>query len=179
MNLFRHRYASPVGEIILITDQDGVLRVLDFDDHEPRMQRLLKRHYGEAALTDGPTPAAVREALDRYFAGELEAIDDLPTRTGGTDFQRTVWAALRGIPAGQTWSYGQLALHIGSPKAVRAVGLANGANPIGLVVPCHRVIGANGSLTGYGGGIERKRWFLEHERTALPLEPARAPSARP
>ena len=167
--LLRDRYASPVGEIILVTDTDGALRVLDFHDHEPRMQRLLARQYGAVELLDGPAPAPIREALDRYFAGDLTAIDSVETRTGGTDFQRTVWKALRDIPAGHTWSYGQLAERIGKARAERAGGLANGANPIGLVVPCHRVIGANGSLTGYGGGLERKRWLLDHERGgALP-----------
>jgi methylated-DNA-[protein]-cysteine S-methyltransferase len=98
-----------------------------------------------------------------YFAGDLSAIERLAVVTGGTDFQREVWAALRRIPAGRTLSYGALATQLGRPKAVRAVGLANGANPIGIVVPCHRVIGADGSLTGYGGGLERKRWLLAHE----------------
>src|SRR5262249_24110328 len=102
-------------------------------------------------------------AISRYFAGELSAIDALPVETGGTPFQRDVWSALRNIPCGRTISYAQLAAIIGRPKAVRAVGLANGSNPIGVVVPCHRVIGADGSLTGYGGGIERKRWLLRHE----------------
>ena len=101
--------------------------------------------------------------LQRYFAGELAAIDTLPVQTGGTAFQREVWRALREIPCGGTVSYAELAERIGRPTAVRAVGLANGSNPVGIVVPCHRVIGANGSLTGYGGGIERKRWLLEHE----------------
>jgi methylated-DNA-[protein]-cysteine S-methyltransferase len=102
--------------------------------------------------------------MKNYFAGELGAIDDLPVKTAGTPFQRAVWSALREIPLGATESYGKLAERIGRPTAVRAVGLANGSNPIGIVVPCHRVIGANGSLTGYGGGMERKRWLLEHEK---------------
>jgi methylated-DNA-[protein]-cysteine S-methyltransferase len=104
----------------------------------------------------------------RYFAGELAALNELPVRTAGTPFQREVWRALREIPHGTTVSYGKLAEQIGRPKAVRAVGLANGSNPIGVVVPCHRVIGSNGSLTGYGGGIERKRWLLEHENKNQP-----------
>jgi methylated-DNA-[protein]-cysteine S-methyltransferase len=101
--------------------------------------------------------------MKNYFAGDLGAIDKLPVKTAGTPFQRAVWNALREIPRGATESYGQLAERIGRPTAVRAVGLANGSNPIGIVVPCHRVIGANGSLTGYGGGMERKRWLLDHE----------------
>jgi methylated-DNA-[protein]-cysteine S-methyltransferase len=108
----------------------------------------------------------VRDALRRYFAGELAAIDDLPVKTAGTAFQREVWRALREIECGTTVSYAKLAERIGRPTAVRAVGLANGANPIGVVVPCHRVIGADGSLTGYGGGMERKRWLLRHEASA-------------
>ena len=133
------------------------------------MHRLLRLHYGNGAYTVTPSPAprAVTFSLDAFFAGELEAIDSLAVRTGGTDFQRRVWDALRRIPAGTTTSYGQLATAIGRPDAVRAVGLANGANPVVIVVPCHRVIGADGSLTGYGGGIERKRWLLAHERACI------------
>jgi methylated-DNA-[protein]-cysteine S-methyltransferase len=101
-----------------------------------------------------------------YFGGDLAAIDALPVATGGTEFQRAVWDELRRIPCGGSISYSELARRIGRPAAIRAVGLANGANPIGIVVPCHRVIGANGTLTGYGGGIERKRWLLAHERVA-------------
>jgi methylated-DNA-[protein]-cysteine S-methyltransferase len=101
--------------------------------------------------------------MKRYFAGDLAAIDELPVRTAGTPFQRDVWRALRAIPHGTTVSYAKLAEQVGRPNAVRAVGLANGSNPIGVVVPCHRVVGSNGSLTGYGGGIERKRWLLQHE----------------
>jgi methylated-DNA-[protein]-cysteine S-methyltransferase len=125
---------------------------------------LIRRYYGaKVVLKDGPTPKPVADALAAYFAGNLTAIDRLETGAGGTDFQREVWAALRDIPAGETLSYGALAARLGRPKAMRAVGLANGANPVGLVVPCHRVIGADGSLTGYGGGLERKRWLLAHE----------------
>ena len=108
--------------------------------------------------------------MKRYFDGELAAINELPVRTAGTPFQRDVWRALREIPHGTTVSYGKLAKQIGRPNAVRAVGLANGSNPIGVVVPCHRVIGSNGSLTGYGGGIERKRWLLDHENKHQPAD---------
>ncbi|RIK91560.1 MAG: cysteine methyltransferase, partial [Proteobacteria bacterium] len=109
-------------------------------------------------------PRPVAAALAAYFAGDLGALGALAIRPGGTDFQRRVWDALRRIPAGATTSYGALAERIGRPGACRAVGLANGANPIALVVPCHRVIGADGSLTGYAGGAPRKRWLLDHER---------------
>jgi methylated-DNA-[protein]-cysteine S-methyltransferase len=156
---------TPIGEMRLVTDERGTVRALDWDDHTERMLRLLVRQYGRerVRLADGPMPTDLRARLDAYFVGDLHAIDDIAVETAGTPFQREVWAALRLIPAGQTFSYGAQAAKIGRPAAVRAVGLANGANPVGLIVPCHRVIGANGSLTGYGGGIERKRWLLRHE----------------
>lgn len=160
------RLPSPIGEILLAWDEEGVLRALDFHDHAARFHRLLDRHYGASTLAPGETPVVVREALGRFFAGDLAAIDALPVRTNGSEFQRRVWAALRGIPPARPTSYGQLAVTIGAPTASRAVGLANGANPIAIVVPCHRVIGADGSLTGYGGGLDRKRWLLDHERRA-------------
>jgi methylated-DNA-[protein]-cysteine S-methyltransferase len=163
------RIATPAGEALVMWDAAGALRVFDWTGYEARMQRLLARHYGPVTPTTGRAPDHIRKPLAAYFDGDLAAIDALPVATGGTEFQRTVWAALRDIPAGRTESYGQLAARIGKPAAVRAVGLANGANPIGLIVPCHRVIGANGSLTGYGGGIERKRWLLNHEGAAFRL----------
>ena len=163
--------ASPLGFLLVVHDADGKLRALDFEGYAPRMHRLLRLHYGEVGrdfmLIEGEAPAASRAALAAYFGGDLSALDLLPVQTNGTAFQREVWSALRRIPAGRTLSYGELAAQIGRPKAVRAVGLANGANPIGIVVPCHRVIGANASLTGYAGGIERKRWLLRHEGVAL------------
>mgnify|MGYP001442223529 CR=1 FL=1 len=158
------RVSSPLGTIVLVCDREGDLRALDFEDHEARMQRLLRRHYGPCVLERGRVPSAVREPLTAFFAGEIEAIASVIVRTQGTEFQRRVWAALRRIPAGSTMSYGQRAALIGSSGASRAVGLANGANPIAIIVPCHRVIGADGTLTGYGGGIERKRWLLAHEQ---------------
>ncbi len=160
------RVATPAGDLLLVTDADEAVRALDFAGFEDRMTRLLRRHWGPVVLIEGRAPAAVRSAVEAYFRGELEALDPLTVRTNGTAFQRAVWAALRTIPAGQTRSYGQLAASIGSPKAVRAAGLANGQNPVALIVPCHRVIGANGALTGYAGGVERKRWLLAHECAA-------------
>ena len=156
---------TPIGEMRLITDERDIVRALDWDDYTERMEQLLVRQYGRdrVRLEAGPMPSGVRDRLGAYFAGELHAIDEIAVETAGTPFQRDVWAALRLIPVGQTFSYGEQAAKIGRPAAVRAVGLANGANPVGLIVPCHRVIGANGSLTGYGGGIERKRWLLRHE----------------
>lgn len=163
MILTLDRIASPVGEVLVVTDADGAVRALDFHDFEDRMRRLLRRHYGEVTLVAGRAPEPVRRAVEAYFGGDLSAFDAVEVKTGGTDFQRAVWKALRDIPAGETRSYGQLAAAIGAPRAVRAVGLANGSNPVGVIVPCHRVIGTNGALTGYAGGVERKRWLLEHE----------------
>jgi methylated-DNA-[protein]-cysteine S-methyltransferase len=105
--------------------------------------------------------------LSAYFRGNLDRLGEIKWRVGGTDFQRSVWNALPSIPAGTTMSYGALATRLKVPKAVRAVGHANGANPLSVVIPCHRLIGADGSLTGYGGGIERKRWLLAHEGVSL------------
>lgn len=161
------RMPTPLGEMRLVTDEAGALRSLDWTDHADRMDRLLGRYQKNARIEDGRAPNRVRQALEAYFAGELSAIDALPVDSGGTEFQRAAWQALRQIPAGETRSYGAQAAAIGKPAAVRAVGLANGANPVGIVVPCHRVIGANATLTGYGGGVERKRWLLEHEGVEL------------
>src|SRR6476619_6943319 len=164
MRLMLHTYASPLGEILLVNDNDGALRALDFADYEQRLQRLLRLHYGTYQLEPGATSRAVVDELDAYFAGELDALAKVRVATGGTPFQREVWAALRRIPAGHTTTYGELAVELGRAGASRAVGLANGSNPIAIVVPCHRVIGSTGSLTGYGGGLERKTWLIDHER---------------
>lgn len=162
---------SPVGTMLLIHDPEERLRALDFHDFETRMRQLLRLHYGkdggDFVLKSRETPAAIRRALAGYFAGDLTAIDAIPVATVGTSFQREVWAALRGIRPGTTLSYGALARKLGRPNSARAVGLANGANPIAIVVPCHRVIGADASLTGYGGGVDRKRWLLAHEGAAF------------
>ena len=166
---------TPTGAMLIVTDDADKLRALDWQDHEARLQKLLRRHYGaDVALRPRASVSPTRRALEAYFAGNLDAITPLATTTNGTEFQRAVWDALRRIPSGRTISYGDLARDIGRPNAVRAVGLANGANPIAIVVPCHRVIGANASLTGYGGGIARKRWLLAHER-AFVRAPASAP----
>ncbi|MEO8926718.1 MAG: methylated-DNA--[protein]-cysteine S-methyltransferase [Caulobacteraceae bacterium] len=173
-HLFLDRLPTPIGQALLITDEEGVLRAFDWSDHEDRLRRLMRRHYGAVPLTDGSAPASTIAALEAYFAGRTDALTKLAWRTAGTAFQRSVWRALAAIPVGVTVSYGELAATIGKPAAVRAVGLANGANPIGVVVPCHRVIGADGSLTGYGGGLERKRWLLTHEGAAFRESPAKA-----
>jgi methylated-DNA-[protein]-cysteine S-methyltransferase len=179
---FIDRIESPIGTMLLICDPEEHACALDFHDFEARMRRLLRLHYGadgrDFLLKSRKAPAAIRQALAHYFAGDLTAIDSVPIATGGTSFQREVWAALRRIRPGTTLSYGALAQKLGRPKSVRAVGLANGANPIGVVVPCHRVIGADARLTGYGGGIDRKRWLLTHEGAAFREVAARhAPKA--
>ncbi|HKT17103.1 MAG TPA: methylated-DNA--[protein]-cysteine S-methyltransferase [Stellaceae bacterium] len=172
-NFSLERIDTPTGRMLLVTDAAERLRALDWEDHAARMHDLLRRHYGADAvrLSDIAHPSPARRALDAYFAGKLDALDAVATATAGTAFQRAVWDALRRIPAGETLSYGALAARIGRPAAVRAVGRANGANPIAIAVPCHRVIGADASLTGYGGGFERKRWLLAHERGCAGLAP--------
>lgn len=167
---------TPTGRIVLMTEGD-VLRVLDWEDKAARMQRLLQRHYGNNVHLEPATHRSQASLLlQAYFEGETEALNQLQTATNGTTFQKTVWNALRTIPTGQTLTYGELATVVGNPKASRAVGLANGSNPIAIVVPCHRVIGANNSLTGFGGGLERKHWLLGHEN-ALPSKAKKAPEA--
>ncbi|HEY1561767.1 MAG TPA: methylated-DNA--[protein]-cysteine S-methyltransferase [Caulobacteraceae bacterium] len=163
MNLQLDRFASPMGELRIVFDDEGWLRALDFEAYADRNLNLMRRQYGDAPITEGKAPASIREPLEAYFKGDLKALDRIKVATNGTPFQEAVWGALRNIPAGATRSYAQQAEAIGRPKAVRAVGLANGANPIAIVNPCHRVIGKSGDLTGYGGGLERKRWLLTHE----------------
>jgi len=172
--LLLSQWPTPAGMALLICDETGALRVFDWEGYDGRMRRLLARHYGPVEPETGATPPDLSQALDAYFGGDLTAIDAIRVATNGTPFQRRVWAGLRLIPAGETRSYGQLAAMIGAPPtAVRAVGLANGANPIGVVVPCHRVIGADGSLTGYAGGLSRKRWLLTHEGAGFSDKPKR------
>jgi methylated-DNA-[protein]-cysteine S-methyltransferase len=163
MHLRLSKYRSPLAPLLVVTDIDGVLRALDFADHELRMCRLLRAHYGEYVLEKDAPPASITHALDAYFCGDLGTLNGVPTGTSGTSFQRDVWKALRSIEPGTTRSYGQIAASLGRTNASRAVGAANGANPIAIIVPCHRVIGADGKLTGYGGGLSRKRWLLAHE----------------
>jgi methylated-DNA-[protein]-cysteine S-methyltransferase len=169
MHLRLERWASPVSSLLLVTDTDGALRALEFAENEARMLRLLRAHYGNCTLEDCAAPASLKRALAAYFAGNIDALADVKTATAGTPFQREVWKALRTIPAGTTINYGQLAASIGRKGASRAVGAANGANPIPIVVPCHRVIGADGSLTGFGSGLPRKQWLLDHEARFAPI----------
>lgn len=154
--------ATPIGTIGLAAI-DGSLCALEFAERWPRRLAWLERRLGPVTTRPTADPAGVVGALARYFDGRLDALDDIPLRMLGTAFQRRVWTALREVPAGRTVSYGGLARTVCGPAAARAVGAANGANPIALVVPCHRVVGSDGALTGYAGGVERKRWLLEHE----------------
>lgn len=165
MNLTLSHFETPTGPMLLLLDEAKHIRLFEWVDHQSRMERLLMRHYPKTRFTiqEETAPATYGAAIHAYFAGDITALEALPVAFGGTAFQQTVWQALQTIPAGKTLSYGQLAAKIGNPNAMRAVGLANGANPIALIVPCHRVIGSNGTLTGYGGGIERKHWLLQHE----------------
>lgn len=171
------RLTTPIGEALIVTDEAGCLRAFDWADREVSMARLLRLHYGSMVPVSGAAPKNIRQLLRRYFDGEVGCLASIEWRTAGTAFQRSVWTGLTTIAPGETLSYGALAAKLGCPRSVRAVGLANGSNPISVVVPCHRVIGADGSLTGYGGGIERKRWLLNHEGAAFPdgaVRPARA-----
>ncbi|MEA5466954.1 methylated-DNA--[protein]-cysteine S-methyltransferase [Leptothoe sp. PORK10 BA2] len=168
------KVASPMGDMLLVTD-DQALISLDYQGYEPRLRGLLAKRYGNFELTEVPSDSQGLTALENdlicrlraYLNGDLTAIDPIPVNPGGTQFQNQVWQALRTIPPGTVRSYGNLAHQLGNPGAVRAVGATNSLNPISIVLPCHRVIGANGSLTGYAGGLDRKRWLLEHEGVEL------------
>ena len=155
MNAFGY-FESPIGRLLLTSDGSALTGLY----MEPSRKAQPTEGWSED-VTVAPLSAAVRQ-LTEYFAG-TRRVFDLPLRPQGTDFQRRVWRELIEIPYGDTWSYGELAKRISNPSASRAVGLANGRNPISILVPCHRVIGADGSLTGYGGGLDRKRWLLAHE----------------
>ena len=152
---------SPVGPLTLC-DRAERLCMLHFGVDGASIDATLDRWYPGEPRARRPLPQR-RAMLSRYFAGELEVIESVAVELNGTDFQKRVWQALRRIPAGSTLSYAELARRIGARAAVRAVGAANGANPVAIVVPCHRVIGSDGALTGYGGGLDRKRWLLDHE----------------
>src|SRR4051794_38931864 len=163
------RLQTPIGTALLVSDADGILRALDWEEYEPRMKDLLRLQYGAVILRDARAPKNIRAALTGYFKGDLGRLKAIRWRVAGTPFQHKVWTALPRIPAGTTMSYGALAAKLNAPKAMRAVGHANGSNPISVVVPCHRLIGANGTLVKYGGGLERKRWLLEHEGVVLQM----------
>lgn len=165
MRFYEDSAITPLGEAVILVDEAGVLRALDWSDYRERMLRLLRQQYaGLVTLERRSNAGGVMAPVLDYFGGDLTAIEQVAVETGGTDFQRAVWAELRRVPCGQTVSYRELAQRIGKPEACRAVGAANGANPVGIVVPCHRVVGRDGSMTGYAGGLERKQWLLRHER---------------
>lgn len=178
IRLLRDELDTPLGRLALITEASGVLRLIAWVDDHPKHAPGLLAYSTDPRyeLTRAPNPGGVTRALRDYFDGDLGALDGLPVADLGTPFQREVWRALRGIPRGSTLSYAALARRILNPRAVRAVGLANGQNPISLVVPCHRVIGSNGTLTGYGGGLHRKRWLLAHEQALPEIELPFAPT---
>jgi len=156
------RVESGIGTLLLVCN-GARLCALGFGDDDYATLHSVRARYRDVTFRAADDPAEVTSRMRAYFAGEYAALDAIEVETGGTPFQREVWAALRAIPPGTTISYGELARKLGRPKATRAVGLSNGLNPIAVVIPCHRVIGADASLTGYGGGLHRKRWLLEHE----------------
>ena len=157
---------TPIGPLT-VAARAGRTCLLHFGDDEAAARSCLARWYGNDPVKKVPDPAGAVSVLERYFAGKLDALDEVEVEMNGTDFQRRVWSALRDVKAGRTASYADVARVIGSPAAVRAVGAANGANPVAVIVPCHRIIGTNGTLTGYGGGLERKQWLLRHENGGL------------
>ena len=157
---------SPIGPLTA-GDRGGRLCLLHFGVVDARLEQTMERWYPGEPRARRESPFA-RGVLSRYFDGDCGSLDAVAVELNGTEFQRRVWQALRRIPPGSTISYAELARRIGEPGAVRAVGAANGANPIAVVVPCHRVIGSDGTLTGYGGGLDRKRWLLTHEGVVAP-----------
>ena len=159
---------SPVGPLTIAAHAERVC-LLHFGPATPAVHKQLARWYPGEAIEPRADPAGAVTALKEYFGGSIGVLDDVPVELNGTPFQRQVWMALRRIRVGATESYAGLARAVGLPAAVRAVGAANGANPVAVIVPCHRVIGSNGSLTGYGGGLDRKRWLLQHEGCAVGL----------
>jgi methylated-DNA-[protein]-cysteine S-methyltransferase len=153
---------SPLGKLTAAAHGPRVCLV-HFGPESTSVRSSLQSWYPDAEIAATANPGGVVDVLRRYFEGDLESLDDIEVELNGTSFQKNVWLALRSVRAGTTMSYSQLAKQVGSPAAVRAVGAANGANPVAVVLPCHRIIGSNGSLTGYGGGLHRKRWLLDHE----------------
>jgi methylated-DNA-[protein]-cysteine S-methyltransferase len=156
------RVPSAIGEILVACDGTSLV-ALDYADYEGRMKALLTKRYGAFRLALRPDPLGASARVRAYLAGDFAAFDGLAVTTGGTDFQQQCWRALRAIPVGTVTTYGRLAAELGRPKASRAVGYANSLNPVAIILACHRVIGQNRDLTGYAGGLDRKRWLLAHE----------------
>jgi methylated-DNA-[protein]-cysteine S-methyltransferase len=166
MDLLIDRVASEIGTVLIVSDGES-LCALDYGDCEDRMLTLLRRRYGQLHLRATKDPQGFSGRLRAYLAGDYAALDNVAANTGGTSFQQRVWSTLRTIPVGSTITYSEMAAGLGKPAAYRAVGMTNALNPIAIVVPCHRMIGVNGALTGYAGGLERKRWLLAHEGVAV------------
>jgi methylated-DNA-[protein]-cysteine S-methyltransferase len=172
--LFFESIPFALGNILVVSDGEKLCAV-DFSDYEERMMRLLKQRFHRVKLVpasssndvSGSFVADCANRIRAYLAGDISSLDEIPVSLGGTPFQQKVWLALRKIPIGTVFTYKQLATEIGHPTAYRAVGMTNSLNPISIVLPCHRVIGANQKLTGYAGGLERKRWLLQHEGVAI------------
>ncbi|MBE9007230.1 methylated-DNA--[protein]-cysteine S-methyltransferase [Fortiea sp. LEGE XX443] len=162
MKLLVDKINSEIGAISIVSDGEK-LCAIDFADYEQRMVKLLQKRYVNCDFQYAKNPQGFSSKIQAYFDGDRTSLNDIPVSTAGTVFQQQVWLALRTIPWGTTLSYANLAVRIGKPTAYRAVGMANSVNPVALVLPCHRVIGANAALTGYAGGLERKRWLLNHE----------------
>jgi methylated-DNA-[protein]-cysteine S-methyltransferase len=160
------RVETPIGDMILVA-KDGALLMLEFRDSEDRVTREMRARFGEVELQEASNPFGLSDIIRDYFAGNLHAIDNLITDGGGTEFERRVWKEMRSIPTGTTVSYGDIAKKLGDINLSRAVGIANARNPVAIVVPCHRVIGSDGTMTGYGGGLHRKEWLLRHEGALL------------
>lgn len=168
MELLWDELETEIGALLLVVDQPA-LCALYYGDEQPQLMKRLTRRYMQFQLRRVKNPQGFTELLQAYFAGDHQALDRIPISVDGTPFQQQVWSALRTIPSGETIAYGELAAKIGKPTATRAVGMANAVNPIAIVVPCHRVIGANAKLVGYGGGLDRKQWLLTHEGLTLRL----------
>jgi methylated-DNA-[protein]-cysteine S-methyltransferase len=168
MLLHYDEFESPIGRILFASNDQAVF-ALDFAEYRTRMDTLFAKRYGTVEYRQQSDPLNLKRRLRNYFEGDLHAFDSSQVTTGGSVFQELVWKALREIPPGETWTYGQLAVRLRRPKASRAVGHANSLNPVAIIVPCHRVIGASSALTGYAGGLHRKQWLLRHEG-ALPAE---------
>jgi methylated-DNA-[protein]-cysteine S-methyltransferase len=160
------RIETPIGDMILVA-KDGVVLLLEFADADDRVAREMRARFGEMELQKASNPFGLSDIIRDYFAGNLHAIDNLITDGGGTQFEQQVWKELRKIPVGATISYGDIARKLGDINLSRAVGIANARNPVAVVVPCHRVIGSDGTMTGYGGGLHRKEWLLRHEGALL------------